>query len=262
MALTPGGRAPYAPSKTVQSVIDRHRAVGLPKIDMDTLERIGVTEALRPRTLASLKLLDFYDEDGKITPEFDNLSRVPTGEFPEYLGMLLKKVYAPIIEVTGDPAAATMQSIEDAFRTFEPRGQLVRMVQLYAGLMTYAGIMDESAKRKPGPRKQSARPAPDKPRVEKSKTATTAKKNALPPEPPVVDPPSPQNEAKGHRTTVDLGAAGAVTLTVDVNPLLLTKSDRQYFYDLVDKIEDWRSSRLPARDGAPGSTGKGGVSAS
>ena len=245
MALTPGGRAPYAPSKTVLSVIDRHRAVGLPKIDMDTLERIGVLESLRPRTLATLKTLDFYDEGtGKITPEFDNLSRVPTGEFPDYLGMLLKKVYAPIIEVTGDPQTASMQSIEDAFRTFEPRGQIVRMVQLFVGLMTAAGIMDESAEAEARP--ATARPTSDKPKVEKPKTEKKPPAAATLVQHSTMNAPPASTEVKGHQTTVDLGDVGSVTLVVDVNPLLLAKKDREYFYGLVDQIEEWRATKTPS----------------
>ncbi len=241
MALAPGGRAPYAPFKTVQTVILRHRQVGLPRVDVEILERIGVTEPLRPRTLASLKLLGFYDDEGKITPEFDHLQRVPEAVFTEHLGQLLRSAYAPVIEIIGEPSAADPQTVEDAFRTFEPRGQLVRMVQLFVGLMTLAGLMSEDSRRRPGP-KVARRPS--RPRV-----TNGARPNQITEaeESPVAAPPAVTPPSKGHTVTLSLGAAGSVSLTVDVNPLLLRKSDREFVFSLVDQVEDWRSTQESAK---------------
>jgi hypothetical protein len=236
MALTSGGRAPYAPAKTVRSVIDRHRSVGLPRVDLDTLERIGITEALRPRTLAALKILDFYDEEGRATAEFDHLKRVPAAEFPEHLGMLLRKAYAPVIEIIGEPADADTQAIEDAFRTFEPRGQLVRMVQLFVGLMTYAELMPESARRKPGPSKRSIRaPRGTVERIRAKGNSNTDEPAHVPHEPP---PPPPLRDRSASQT-VTLRSGGTMTLTVDVNPISLKGADRDFFYKVIDLLDGY-----------------------
>lgn len=235
MALT-DGKAPYAPAKSVLAVVAKHRAVGLPKVDLDILERIGVTEALRPRVLASLKLLDFYDKDGVVTPVFDDLKKVPSADFPAAFGSLLRQTYAPIIEVLGEPSQATPEAIDDAFRTFEPRGQLVRMSQLFTGLMIFAGIMPP-VERKPGPKGTTRTP-----RKMSAPKGGTPEVQTPPPvvNPPVVNQPLPQD---GHHTVVNLGPAGTVTLIVNVNPLALTKTDRTHFYGLVDALDEWRATK-------------------
>lgn len=151
MALVHNGRAPYAPTSVIRDFITRHRNVGIPKVDLETLGRVGVSESLRPRTLASLKLLDFYNEEGAITEDFAAIQRVSTEEFPERLADLLGHAYKPIFEVVGDVSKTDMRMIDDAFRGFEPSGQRDRMVQLFIGLMVYVGILPEEAVRKPGP---------------------------------------------------------------------------------------------------------------
>jgi len=76
MELQVGGRAPYAPGKTIIALLEKQRAVGLPKIDKLRLSQQGVSESLVPRTLASLVTLGFIAEDGGLTPEFDRLRRL------------------------------------------------------------------------------------------------------------------------------------------------------------------------------------------
>lgn len=156
MTLTLGGRAPYAPSTAILTIVAKHRQVGLRQVDVAILQRIGITEALAPRTLASVKLLGLYDDDGEITPEFDNLKRVPEEELRPRLGELLSAAYAPVLEILGDPAQASRQDMANAFRGFEPTSQLDRMVLLFVGLMTFVGMMPEDITRKPGPKTGSA----------------------------------------------------------------------------------------------------------
>ena len=146
MAVQREGRAPYASTGSIKTVIDKHRQVGLLDISLERLQRIGVTEALAPRTLYALTFLGFYDEHGRVTPEFDALRKLPEHEFKPALAELLKQAYAPVLENL-DPATATQLDVENALRGFEPTGQLSRMVQLFIGLMTYAGLMPAPQRR-------------------------------------------------------------------------------------------------------------------
>lgn len=261
MVLEIQGRAPYAPAATVIPLIERHVQTSLPSvIDLGVLERYGVTEGLRPRTLATLKLLDFITEEGSLTPEFDALKRVARADVPARLGEMLRNTYSPVFQIIGDPANATTQQIEDAFKAFEPRGQIVRMVQLFTGLMVYTGQMPEDARRKPGPKTS----APEK-KTSPRKGATTQKATTLAPKKPV-DPVDPVKTAQdfwaekpAHAVQVDLGAAGTVTLMVAVNPLALTKDDRTAFYAIVDALNEWRATASPQQTSpaAPASQGGG-----
>jgi hypothetical protein len=255
VSIQVGGKAPYAPFASINTIIDRHVKVGIPgRIDADMLERLGITEPLRPRTLAAVKLLDFCDDDGNLTPEFDNLKRVPTDEIPDRLGQMLKRTYAPVFEIVGDPAAAEAQVIDDAFKAFEPRGQIVRMIQLFTGLMVLANLMPEAkARRKPGPKTikvpKSALPAGFKGTGPHSSPADPP----VNPDPPADPPVQPRVvRPEGFGSTIDLGSEGTVTLYVDVNPIALSVSNREAFFTIVDAFNDWRSALTPDPHGGRG----------
>lgn len=169
MSIQPQGRAPYCPADTIKTVIDKHRAVGLPApVTGDVLVRIGVPESLVPRTLQALRLLDLIDEKGAITDQLDLIGKTPPNDLPSRLEAWLRGVYAPIFDIL-DPATATPNDLENAFHGFEPRGQLARIISLFTGLCAYAGIMSEIPVKKPGPRPDGPRkrkivrskPAPD-----------------------------------------------------------------------------------------------------
>jgi hypothetical protein len=227
VAVVSGGRAPYAPTKAVLAVVERHRQVGLKALDVQRLQNIGITEALAPRTMQALVLLDFYDDAGGVTPGFDALRKVPEHDFRPRLAALLRNAYADVLQLL-DPTAASVLDVENAFRGFEPTGQLPRMVQLFTGLMAFVGIMPEGAARKPsGPR-----PATSKPK--------STRQAPLPPTPEPVATALATNPQDGHHTTVDLGPGGQVTLIVNVNPLAMSRADRDIFYSVVDKITDWQ----------------------
>src|SRR5690349_20062494 len=130
MASIREGRAPYASAGSVQKVIEKHRQVGLQSVDLRKLQQIGITEALAPRTLYALEALGFYDNAGNVTPEFDALRKVPDHDFKPRLAALLREGYAPILEVL-DPSVASQADVENAFRGFEPTGQISRIVQLF-----------------------------------------------------------------------------------------------------------------------------------
>ena len=66
---------------SIKAVIEKHRQVSLQDVSLERLQRIGVTEALAPRTLYALTFLGFYDERGRVTPEFDALRKLPEHEF-------------------------------------------------------------------------------------------------------------------------------------------------------------------------------------
>jgi hypothetical protein len=147
MAIVENGPAPYAPPSAVISLIERYRNHGLSTpFTQDVLMRAGVTEALAPRTLHALKLLDLVGEDGEATEEFITLQRATTSEFPEQLQMVLRAAYQPIFSFC-DPATATADQVRDAFRGFTPIGQQSRAVTLFLRLCAYSGMVVAEAPR-------------------------------------------------------------------------------------------------------------------
>jgi Family of unknown function (DUF5343) len=245
MAGMKDGRGPYASKDSVVKVIEKNRQVGLQTVNLQKLQQIGVTESLAPRTLYALEALGFYDENGNITPEFDALRKAHDDEFKPRLAALLREAYAPIFEVI-DPATASLTDVENAFRGFEPTGQIPRMVQLFIGLMAYAEVMPE-IKRRPGPvpgqqapRAPKAKPVPEReqsgrsgqsgqPSVEPEHEHQSGRSAPLPP--PHVD------ARPAERRDISLGDAGSVAVIVNVQWLDLPDEKFAKLRELIKDLE-------------------------
>ncbi|MEQ5788313.1 DUF5343 domain-containing protein [Erythrobacter sp. NFXS35] len=163
-------------------MIDRHRSRGLPPvIDADVLARAGVSDSLIPRTLQSMKVLDLLTEDGRPSEVFEGIRLAPTHEYEQRLAQWLNAAYADALTYV-DPATDDEVAIRDAFRKYIPTGQQGRMVTLFMGLFTAAGVMPQ--------RQKSQVPA-------KPKNATprlgAIKARAPSPTPPTKNPPMVTN---------------------------------------------------------------------
>lgn len=139
-----GGPAPYAPPSAILGVIDAYRERGLQTpFTPDVLARAGVTEALAPRTLQALRLLDLINREGNPTEDLQALRVTPSDEFPQRLAQLIQAAYAPIFTFV-DPGEDPPERIRDAFRVYSPVGQQPRMLTLFLGLCETAGIYKAS----------------------------------------------------------------------------------------------------------------------
>ncbi len=241
MAVQADGNAPYAPFSVVKSVIERHRQVKLPTITPDVLLRMGVTESLAPRSLQALRLLDLVDDQGQPTPTFEAIRKAPTEELAPRLAELVRQAYEPVFAVI-DPTTATVQQIADAFRGFHPPGQRERMVSRFMGLMAYAGMIETAPKRTPGPRQTRA-----------------PRSNGAQQQPVTTPPPAPtEGVSRGtpqppdqHARTVALRTGGSITLSVDLNPLVLRGPERTFFNALVDLVDQYEDN-FPSVDAPTG----------
>jgi hypothetical protein len=131
--------------------VDKHRNRGLPSpIDADVLERAGVSPSLIPRTLQSLQTLDLIEENGSPSDVLEGLRLAPEAEYKNRLAAWLADAYSDALQFV-DPATATETDIRDAFRKYTPTGQQDRMVSLFMGLFTAAGVMPPR-ERTPAPR--------------------------------------------------------------------------------------------------------------
>jgi len=146
MPVTVDQPAPYAPASAVLELIERHRNKGLPPVvDADVLARAGVSDSLIPRTLQAFKTLDLLTEEGRPTDVFEGIRLAPTAEYQQRLTEWLSAAYADALSYV-DPATDDEVAIRDAFRKYIPTGQQGRMVTLFMGLFTAAGVMPSRAK--------------------------------------------------------------------------------------------------------------------
>lgn len=149
MPVTTDQPAPYAPASAILELIDRHRNKGLPAVvDADVLMRAGISGSLVPRTLQALKTLDLLTEDGRPSQVLEGLRLAPTSEYQKRLGEWLQATYADALSYV-DPTTDDEVAIRDAFRTYIPTGQQSRMVTLFIGLFTAAGVMAPRQKAAP-----------------------------------------------------------------------------------------------------------------
>ena len=133
--------APYTPFGCVITVIRRLRERGLPEtLTIQEITRVGVSEGNASRTLQALKFLKLVDEDGHRTQTFDRLGRVPTSEYSEVFGEIIKEAYGDVFTIV-DPAEATDIEINDAFRYYQPQAQRGRMITLFRGLCQEVGLI-------------------------------------------------------------------------------------------------------------------------
>src|SRR6266496_3035362 len=133
--------APYTPFGCVITVIRRLRERGLPEtLTIQEITRVGVSEGNASRTLQALKFLKLVDEEGYRTQTFDRLGRVPTSEYAEVFGEIIKEAYGDVFTIV-DPAEATDIEINDAFRYYHPQAQRGRMVTLFRGLCQEVGLV-------------------------------------------------------------------------------------------------------------------------
>lgn len=190
MSIVPNNAAPYAPPSAVLDFLAAVRDRDLPTpFTLEVLTRAGITEALAPRVLKALKLLDLVDEEGEPAEQLTALTSVGDDDYRTGLGAVVKSAYADVFQYV-DPATAPLSKIQDQFRSYTPRGQRERMVTLFLGLCEFTGLSPARE------REKTKRPASKSPkrRPAAPKSDGSAPKRVVPAESPPVEPP--RTEAK------------------------------------------------------------------
>ena len=159
MPVTQDKPAPYATTSSILDILSRYRNRGLPfPVNAEVLARVGISESLIPRTLQSLKTLDLINDLGNPTEALEGIRLAPEAEYKKRLEAWLKGTYAEIFSIV-DPTKDDSVRIRDAFRGFEPVGQQDRMVALFEGLCSEAGLIESkvgAAHSSPIPRQKSS----------------------------------------------------------------------------------------------------------
>lgn len=131
--------APYAPATAVVGIIRHYRDRDVPpRVSLDSLRQIGITDALVHRTLSALKFLGLLDEDGSTTDSFRRLRLATQEEYPEALAGVLDTAYADILQHV-DAGAGEYRDVSNAFIPYTPGTQRKKMISLFLGLAKEAG---------------------------------------------------------------------------------------------------------------------------
>lgn len=177
MPIEPNGPAPYAPPSAFLAFMDAVRDRDLPTpYTAEVVTRAGITEALAPRTLKTLKLFDLIDDENQPTEQLHDLAKAGGDAYKARLAEVLQAAYADVFRYI-DPAKDPMDKVADQFRSYSPRGQRERMVTLFLGLCEFVGLAP--------PRERETKPrAATKPRQKSSpkpKKAEQKKTQQVPP---------------------------------------------------------------------------------
>tara|TARA_R110002110_G_scaffold18688_14_gene78373 strand:+ start:188 stop:907 length:720 start_codon:yes stop_codon:yes gene_type:complete len=158
VAVTKDTSGPYAPTSVIVDLITRNRSRGLPfPLTTESLGRIGVSDSLISRTLQTLVVLDLIDDKGSATAIFEKIRLAPEAEYKQRMQEWLNAAYADVIAIV-DPAQDDETKIRDAFRFYNPVGQQSRMVTLFLGLYSAAGVISEKTAQPRSPRASSPKP--------------------------------------------------------------------------------------------------------
>ena len=143
MSVVRDGQAPYTSTAAVLEVIEafRHKNPRIP-VTVEVLELLGIAPTIAPRTLQALHLLDLLDADGNPTDALLGLKEASPDDFPHRLGEVITAAYSEIF-AHRNPSTDPPEKIVEAFRFYNPASMRPRMIRLFYGLASAAGIVSE-----------------------------------------------------------------------------------------------------------------------
>lgn len=229
------GGAPYAPANAVLDVIEaKRREPKMERLGADLLELMGVRESLIPRTLQALRLLDLIDDEGRVTQQFSRVASPSSAESQAALAGVVRAAYAPVFDLL-DPVHAPLVEIERVFMHFQPPSQRPRMVTLFVNLMKAAGMIPEDAPQTaPNGRWTSTASVSSSKRLKSSSPTKQW---------PEVREAAMHKPAAGTSHTLELQSGGSVHVSLDVDLFTLSKQDRDFVMDLIDRVTSYRTDR-------------------
>lgn len=244
--------APYAPPSAVLAVIHHYKSKDVPaSVTLTNLQQIGVTEALAPRTMNTLKFLGLVREDGTTTDAFRALRFATTDDYAQVLGSILEAAYKGVLDHV-DLATAGDRELNNAFIPYSPGGQRPRMITLFQALAKEAGwplaVEPKTSSPRATPAKSSPKPKPREPR----QSGTPPLSGEATPR----DRLAEQNPSAGLRLSVtdaDLDALEDTEFDTVWSALgLLQKARRRQSLEAFEEVARQALERRLAEDGEAG----------
>lgn len=254
MAETEGEvfRPPYLAFATFWNFIDELSEHSLPPV-IDRSLMGGKSGTDQANLLAALRAFGLIDEERNVLPLMNELVVKDVDARKAVMRRLILEQYATPLAVSGENG--TEQQLTDSFRTSfnmdaaETRRKSITFF-LHAARVTGIALSPYFPQTRTG----SGNPGQGKPR---------SKPRKKPPSPPG-DPAGAKSDTPptDYEIVVQLKTGGVMRLTVDVNPLTLVGSDRDFFFKVVDWLTGYDSANKdgPSEEGPSGQpSGDGGV---
>ena len=255
-ARTPGAAtAPYPPFALFAAVAAQTGRTMPPRIDRHSLPDFRPVE--RSRIMVAFRFFGFTDAGDVPRPALRRWADDPAVR-PAFMRALIEERYAPVLALAD--ADAPIGRMRDAIGEMGVGGSTHRRaVRFFLDAARFAGLRLPREWSRRG--RTAWRAARDTAIVEAYAGGETQKQVAAryglthgrvqqilaaegyserhfgrgrPAPPPL--PPAPPREPRGHERTVDLGAAGTVTLRVDADLVKLGRGDREWLFGLLDRF--------------------------
>ena len=214
------GPALYAPIQAVTRFLDANAGVrSADSVSLQSLRDIGTPDSVAARCLHALEHLGLIAADGVPTERLTRFRAAQGLERQEVLAEALRSAYPEVFAALPDLDRATQPEIEAAFSIYEPATQRHRMVRLFYGLASYAGLV----KGRP--------PRLRVPAVERPPTAETPRSSS--------EGSGLPGELESH--TVEFVSGGYLSLSLAVRLFDLSVEDRTFVLDIIDRFREYNS---------------------
>ena len=247
--------APYPPFALFAAVAAQAGRTMPPRIDRHSLPDFRPVE--RSRIMVAFRFFGFTDAGDVPRPALRRWADDPAVR-PAFMRALIEERYAPVLALAD--ADAPIGRMRDAIGEMGVGGSTHRRaVRFFLDAARFAGLRLPREWSRRG--RTAWRAARDTAIVEAYAGGETQRQVAAryglthgrvqqilaaegyserhfgrgrPAPPPL--PPAPPREPRGHERTVDLGAAGTVTLRVDADLVKLGRGDREWLFGLLDRF--------------------------
>lgn len=222
---------PYIAFKTLLDLVGRMADDGLPtRVDGSYLE--SYAGGYRPTVIGNLQTLRLLNTANEPTELLKQLVEADEDRRKQLVGTILRDTYPDVLAL---PQNSTQQQFLDAFGRMGAQGDTKRKaVGFFLKAAVYAGVPTGRLWKTPASSASGA---------SRRKTKT----------PPPADPPAqlPPAGEPGESVIVDLGAAGSVTVQVDVRWLQLDDDTFVALRKVVNDLKALRAEAAPESVTAP-----------
>jgi len=230
---------PYVAFRTLWNFLDRLGEVGTPPRIDRTVWRDNLSGAYGSQLMAALRFLKLIDDEGNADPDLKRMAEDGAMR-KSILSTRLTDVYAPAISGL-DLSAATSGQLNERFRenysvtaaTFDKAIAFFLQAAQAADIPLSTYIAKKTRQRSPN----------KKPKAKPRAASSTAKKPAAPTG--AGSTSSDDNDASERIVTLHSG--GVMKMILTVNPFKLSKSDREFVFGIIDRIQEYETAPEAAK---------------
>lgn len=235
-SASPERRVPYVSFSAFQKLLRRIAEEGGPPDRIDRTYLTGMSGGYQAQILASLRALGLIDAEGSPTQELTVLSRSLDGELQGFMQRSVELLYPEAVELAKRRGSAGQ--LHEIFRQeYGLSGStLESAIRFYLDASTFAGVA-VSPNFRPPARARARKAAKVTAPSGKAPSTTTVTQHQSAPS---------MGSMPTSTQRVDLASGGNLVLTMAADVFALSEKDRQFVFEIVDKVRAYRDANRTA----------------